>query len=695
MACSGAARAGAAANATSSRSRIRNAEPSTTDDVPPPRPHDADPASQPSPRGTAWVAAAERPAPPRPLRNRPGCVTGSSGEAGARSRRRPPAGGQPESGVTLHDVTMHQAEALILVGAMFVLFAWDRIRYDLVATMVLLAGLLTGVVPEDRGFSGFGNPVIIVIASVLVVSRAIAVSGVVGTAVQRLLRGVESVSVQVGVLTACVTYLSAFVKNVGTLGIFIPVATSTAERSKRSASIYLMPLAFASRVGGTITQIGTSPNLLISAVRKDLTGTPFGMFDFTPVGLPLACIAVVFLSFAWRLIPKDRRGQPSPERKFEVAHYISEVRVRQTSPLIGKPLAALEALAEGALTVAAVIREGGRRFFPAPELALAYNDILAVQADPVAVKGVLAPARLELLAADEHGAVEALSNELEVVEAVVTPNSPLIGHTPTSVQLRARYEVSLLSVSRAGRAINSRLGSHRFGVGDVIIFQGRHDRLGEVLAELACLPLADRSLGLARRRNGWLSLSILAVAMLLVGLKLLAISTAVFGCAVLVVATKQLTLKEAYEAIDWPVIIMLGSLIPVGEALKETGATNLLGEQLTLVAALVPPYLALGLIMVVAMLVTPLLHHAAAVIVMGPIAAVVARNLGYHVDPFLMAVALGASCDFLTPIGHQNNAIIMARGGYRFTDYWRLGLPLSFLVAVVGTLLITHFWPLR
>ena len=597
--------------------------------------------------------------------------------------------------MTLHNVTMHQTEALILVGVMFVLFAWDRIRYDLVATLVLLAGLLTGVVPEERGFSGFGNPVIIVIASVLVVSRAIAVSGLVSTAVQRLLRGVESVSVQVGVLTACVTYLSAFVKNVGTLGIFIPVATSTAERSKRSPSIYLMPLAFGSLVGGTITQIGTSPNLLISVVRKDLTGTPFGMFDFTPVGLPLACIAVLFLSVAWRLIPKDRRGQPSPERKFEVAHYISEVRVRQNSPLIGKPLAALEVLAEGALTVAAVIREGGRRFFPAPELALAHNDILAVQADPVAVKGVLSPARLELLAADEHGVVEALSNELEVVEAVVTPSSPLIGHTPTSVQLRARYEVSLLSVSRAGRAINSRLGSHRFGVGDVIILQGRHDRLGDVLAELACLPLADRSLGLARRRNGWISLSILALAMLLVGLKLLTIGTAVFGAAVLVVATKQLTLKEAYEAIDWPVIVMLGSLIPVGEALKETGATNILGEQLTLLAALVPPYLALALIMVVAMLVTPLLHHAAAVIVMGPIAAVVARNLGYHVDPFLMAVALGASCDFLTPIGHQNNAIIMARGGYRFTDYWRLGLPLSLLVAVVGTFLIVHVWPLR
>jgi di/tricarboxylate transporter len=591
-------------------------------------------------------------------------------------------------------LTLHQAEALILIAAMFALFAWDRIRYDMVATLVLLAALLLGVVPAEKAFSGFGNQVIGVIAAILVVSRSIAVSGTVSQLMERVMRRVRSTSAQIGILTACTTFLSAFIKNVGTLGIFIPVATHAAERSRRPVSLYLMPLAFGSLIGGTITQIGTSPNLLISGIRADLTGTPFSMFDFTAVGLPLSCMAVLFLSYAWRVIPKNRRGARAPERRFEIAHYVSELRIRPGSSAIRRTVADLETLADGDIAVVSVTRQGNGRLIPAGDWTLVEGDILAIQGDPVTLKTVIDKAHLELLDAGDHTATHTGSHEMEIVEAVVMAESPLIGSTPRRMHLRARYEVNLLGVSRHGQTIRSRLRKHVFAAGDLVILQGWHQRLPDTLAELGCLPLADRSLGHTRRRNGWIPLSILAAAMLLVALKLMNVGVAVFGCAVLVVALRQITLKEAYESIDGPVIIMLGALIPVGEALKETGATELLGHALAQAAAALPATAALGLMMVVSMLVTPLLHHAAAVIVMGPIAAVVARNLGYHVDPFLMAVALGASCDFLTPIGHQNNAIIMARGGYRFADYWRLGLPLSVLVAVIGTLLIAWVWPL-
>jgi di/tricarboxylate transporter len=591
-------------------------------------------------------------------------------------------------------VTLHQTESLIIIAVMFALFAWDRIRYDLVAMLTLLAGLLTGVVSPERGFTGFGNQVIIVIASVLVISRAIAVSGLVESLMRRLMRRVTSTSMQVGVYTACTTFMSSFVKNVGTLGIFMPIAIRTAERFKRSPSIYLMPLAFGSLIGGTITQIGTSPNLLISSIRQDITGAPFEMFDFTAVGLPLSCVAVVFLTFGWRLIPKGRTGTPAPERKFAIAKYMSELRVGPQSPLIGKTVRDLETLTEDDVVVTAIIREGGRRYIPAGDWTFFADDIVAIQADPLAVKTLRGKTRLELLDAEEHATTDTISNELEIVEAIVRPDSPLVGRSPGSMRLRARHEVNLLSVHRAGTSINTQLRHHVFEAGDVVMLQGGHKRLPAVLAELGCLPLADRSLGVTRRRKGWISLTILAVAMALVAFKLLNVAVAFFGSAVLVIALRQVSLKEAYEAVEWPVIIMLGALIPVGEALKEVGTTEILGQQLTHLAVLLPGWGALALILLVSMLVTPLLHHAAAVIVMGPIAAVVAYNLGYDVDPFLMAVALGASSDFLTPIGHQNNAIIMAPGGYRFFDYWRLGLPLSIMVVVAGTALIMLFWPL-
>jgi di/tricarboxylate transporter len=594
-------------------------------------------------------------------------------------------------------LTLPQIEALAIVAGMLILFVSDRLRYDLVAALALSAAVLTGVVPAHKAFVGFANPVIIIIASVLVISRAVAVSGVIDNAMRRVLRVLDSTTLQVAALTGAVSFLSAFVKNVGALGLFMPIAIQAAERRNRPPSRYLMPLAFGSLVGGTITQIGTSPNVLISAVRQEVLGKPYHLFDFTPVGLPLTCLAVAFLSVGWRLLPANRRGQPTPEQRFAIEDYTSEALLPEGSPLLGKTVADLEALGEGEVAVTGVIREHTHRYVPRPNWTLYAGDVLVLQGDPTALQPIVDQAKLKLLGADEIAALkpEDKDDVLETVEAVVAPDSLLIGNTPQDLHLRQNYEVNLLALSRAEERTTTRLGTSRFAPNDILVLQGRQRQLARALTELGLLPLAERNLAMGRPRWRWLPLLILLAAMLAIAVGVVEVEVGFFIAATLIVLLRLITPREAYDAVEWPIIVMLGCLIPVGEALKDTGTAGLLAGGLTVVAAQLPAYLAVGLIMVVSMLVTPLLHHAAAVLLMGPVAAAVAKNLGFGPDAFLMAVAFGAASDFLTPIGHQNSTLVMAPGGYRFSDYWRLGLPLSILVAVCGTGLILWEWPLR
>jgi di/tricarboxylate transporter len=594
-------------------------------------------------------------------------------------------------------LTLHQIEALAIIAGMIALFVSDRLRYDLVAALALSAAVLLGVVPASKAFSGFSSSVIIIIASVLVISRAVATSGVIDNAMRRAMRLLDSTTLQVGALTAAVTFMSAFVKNVGVLGVFMPVAIQAAERRNRPPSRYLMPLAFGSLIGGTITQIGTSPNILISQVRQETLGRPYHMFDFTPVGLPLSCLAIVFLAFGWRLLPANRRGQPSPEKRFAIEDYTSEATLPEDSPLVGKTVADLEALGDGEATVAGIIREHAHRYVPRANWTLYANDILVLQGDPTALQPIVDQARLQLLGSEKIAELKPRNKDdvLETTEAVIAPDSRLIGRTPRDFHLRQTYEVNLLALSRGGQQTTTRLHHSRFEAGDIVVLQGRQSQLSRAETELRLLPLAERSLAIGRPRWRYVPLVILLVAMIVIALGAVQVEVGFFVAATLIVLLRQITPREAYDAVDWPIIVMLGCLIPVGEALKDTGAAKLMADGLTVLAAHFPGYAAVALILVVSMLVTPMLHHAAAVLVMGPIAAAVAKNLGLAPDAFLMAVAFGAASDFLTPIGHQNSTLVMGPGGYRFSDYWRLGLPLSIMVAVFGTWLIVLTWPLR
>jgi di/tricarboxylate transporter len=591
-------------------------------------------------------------------------------------------------------MTLVQVEAFAIIVAMMALFVSGVLRYDVVAMLALLAALVTGVVPVAKGFHGFANPVIVIIAAVLVVSRAIAASNVLEVWVGSLLRRIESTSLQVAILTAAVSYLSAFIKNVGTLGIFMPLAIRTAQRSNRPRSIYLMPLAFGSLIGGTITKIGTSPNLLISSVREELGQPAFGLFDFAAVGLPLTTLAVAFLAFGWRLLP-HREGKRMADEAFSIESYTTELAVPKDFADASMTVAKFEDLAEEDISVAAIVREGSRRYVPAENWRIYPGDVLVVLADPTIVEKVVAKTGFSVVGSKSLDSAGEKSDEIELTECIVTGDSLLVGKTPASLELRRRYGVNLFAVRTGDRATRTRLRAHRFVAGDVVLLQGFGKQLAASISELGVLPLADRKLTLGREASGLVPIGLLVAALLLIGAGVLSVEVGFFAAAVLTVVLRQVSLKDAYDAIEWPVIVLLGCMIPIGEALRDTGAAALLGDALTHAAQHLPAYGALALVMAFAMLATPLLHHAAAVLVLGPIAAALAANLHYNADAFLMAVALGCACDFLTPIGHQNNTLVMGPGGYRFGDYWRLGLPLTLMVLLLGTLLILWRWPLR
>jgi di/tricarboxylate transporter len=532
------------------------------------------------------------------------------------------------------------------------------------------------------------------IAAALVVSNAVGKSGLIEQLVRFMRPVLQRRSLQVGALTGAVAFLSAVVKNIGALAIFLPIAVQVARRNKRAVGEFLMPMSFGSLAGGMMTLIGTSPNIIASSLRQELLGAPYRMFDFLPVGLGITLIAIAFLSFGWRLLPIRGKAQDT-DAPFQVEDYLSELRVLERSPLIGKTIREIEETSEGSVTVTAIIREGRRRYTPAHHWRIFADDILMVESNPQDLQSVVQTAGVELVGPEEATTDRTGAADTVVVEAVIMAESPMIGRTGVQLRLRSRYGVSLVAMSRGGRRTTTRLAHTMFSTGDVIALQGPADGMNETLASLGCLPLAERNLQLGRPRKLVVTTLILLGCVVASATEMMPPELAFTTGAVLCVLFGILSLREVYDAIDWPILILLGSLIPVGEAIRSTGTTDLIASWISHASASLPLPGTLAMLLVITMLLTPLVHHAAAVIVMGPVAVAIARQLGINGDPLLIAVAVGASCDFLSPIGHQCNTLVMGPGGYRFGDYWHLGLPLSILVVLLGTPLILAVWPLH
>ncbi|HVS30581.1 MAG TPA: SLC13 family permease [Thermoanaerobaculia bacterium] len=589
-----------------------------------------------------------------------------------------------------------------VLAALLVLFVWNRWRYDVVALVGLLVVALAGLVPADRVFMGLGHPAVVTVAAVLILSRGLLNAGVVDTIARKLTRVGDRPWIQVATLTGIVALCSGFINNVGALALFMPVGIWMSRRGRRSPSFLLMPLAFGSLLGGTITMIGTPPNIIIAAYREEANAQPFGMFDFLPVGLAVTVVGLLFVTIVgWRLTPQREKPNGS-EDLFEISAYLTELRVPDESRFAGGTLHDLVmAVRDDAdVQVLGLIRSRRLQEMPPSHAILEERDILMVEADSDNLKTLLDLTGLELAeqAERDEGDEEEKKvrrSELHLAEAIVTTESNLVGRTAIDLDLRKRRGVNVLAVARQGHRLRKRLSAIRFTAGDILLVQGREETLQPALSELGTLPLASRGLRIAMPRKVILASAIFAVAVVLIALDLIPAATALVGAAVVMVLAGLISPGEIYTGVDMSVIVLLAALLPIGEALETTGGSRLIADGLLVLARSVPPPATLAILMGAVMLLSNVVNNVAAAVLAAPIAISLARGLDASADPFLMAVAIGSSCAFLTPIGHQSNTLVMAPGGYRFGDYWRMGLPLSILVVATAVPTILWVWPLR
>jgi di/tricarboxylate transporter len=580
---------------------------------------------------------------------------------------------------------------LILVLA---LFAWGRIRHDLVALIALCILVIAGTIHPENAFNGFGHPAVITVAAVLVIGKALEFSGLVDLLGKWVMKFGNNLLLQIFTLSMLVAVASAFMNNVGALAIMMPVAIHMARKSGNPPSYILMPIAFASLLGGMTTLIGTPPNIIIATFRADETGEPFGMFNFSPVGVVLTIVGIVFITLlGWRLIPK-RAAKRSDADLFDIDDYITEVEVTKDSKLKGITIAELDKLSNADVQILGLVREGKRIHAPAPEEIIALKDIIIVETDADELKTFIKDTGGKLVGDKKFRKDAEGSDKIAITEAIVMAGSSLLGNTASSLRMRSRFGINLLAVARRERKIHRRLDHVLFQTGDVLLLQGREHVIFDTITSMGCLPLARRGLRLGYKSKIPLALGIFASAIVFVVTGLLPVQVAFTMAAITMVLSRVLPLKEFYSSIDWSVIILLGAMIPVGTALETSGGAARISTLITGLHDILPPWALLTLVLVVTMFLSDIINNAATVVLMAPVAIGIAKGLGYSVDPFLMAVAVGGSCAFLTPIGHQSNTLVMGPGGYKFTDYWRMGLPLEVIIAAIGVPLIMWVWPL-
>ncbi len=598
---------------------------------------------------------------------------------------------------------------LVLVGVM-ALFLWGRLRHDIVAMLALMTCVLLGLVPADTAFSGFGHPAVVTVACVLILGYGLQQSGAVDILADRVLPSSAGPILSTLAIMSLAAILSGFMNNVGALALLMPLSLQIATRLNMPPGRILMPLAFGSILGGMTTLIGTPPNLIVSGFREAAGLGGFSIFDFSQVGVAIAVSGVAFIGLiGWRLVPSR---DTESVKGFESGAYRSEVRVLPESPAVGQPLYKTERLLEEVdAQVVGMVRGEFRVMVPNPRRILRAGDILLLEVDPKLLTKVLKNtglileeavnlSELETDEATQEGqsavADDPISHDDEVVlkELVVMPNSPLLHRTASDIELRSRYGINLLAISQRGRQSIKRLRTTPIFAGDVLLMQGLPEAIAGFAAETECLPLATRDLQLPNQTRIWQSVAIMAFAVAVAASGVVPASLAFAGGVLLMLIVGVVPLRSAYSAIDWPVIVLLAAMLPVADAMASTGAAQTVASFLIDTVAQGNAVAGLVVILVITMLLSDVMNNAATAAVMCPIAMSVANYLGVNVDTYLMAVAIGASCAFLTPIGHQNNTLILGPGGFRFGDYWRLGLAVEAIVLVVGVPMLLWVWPL-
>jgi di/tricarboxylate transporter len=622
----------------------------------------------------------------------------------------------------------NQILILAILAVTVGMFLWGRWRHDMVAIGALLACVVTGLLPAREAFLGFGHPAVVSVACVLVLSRGLQLSGAVDVLARVALPKDAGTTLSLLALVGLGALLSGFMNNVGAMALLMPLAIQLARRLEIAPGQVLMPLAFGTILGGMTTLIGTPPNLIVSAFRAENGAGGFAMFDFTPVGLAVAVAGVLFVALiGWRLVPVRKEAGLEG---FETDAYLTEARVVAESKSIGKTLRELEPVLDNVgAQVVGMTRERMRVIAPSLGRHLREGDILVLEAEAESLAKLLSELGLKLEesvrpdpdeTADggdsepetdvakqeekdkdkdkdkdkEKEKDDSASRDIALMELAVRPGSLLEGRSATDIQLRSRFGLNLLAVSRHGTRTLKRLRLMPLKPGDLLLMQGQPEAIHEFAADMGCVPLAPRSLQIPNVRKAWIASGIMAGSVGAAAFGLLPTAVA-FALGVLAsMALRTVPLRSVYEAIDWPVIMLLGALIPVATVMGTTGTADLIARVLLDNVAQGSPVGALVLVLLVTMFLSDLINNAATAAVMCPIALGTANALGVNADAFLMAVAIGASCAFLTPIGHQNNTLILGPGGFRFGDYWRLGLVVEVIVVIISVPLLLWVWPL-
>ncbi len=589
---------------------------------------------------------------------------------------------------------MHDALIVVLVLiTTVILFIWNFWRYDTVALISLVGLVLLGQIPASEAFVGFSNPAVITVAAVMIITTAINQSGLVEQVVTRIAPLTKNTVFHIGLLTIITAVLSAFMNNIGALALMMPIAISSAHNAKLSPSTVLMPLSFASVLGGLCTSIGTPPNLLISSYKEEITGQAFSMFDFSPVGVVVASFCLIFIALiGWRLIPIRQKNTGDSQEKYPIQDYITEIQIPSNSLVVGMNRYKLEHLIKGDFTLLGIIRARQKKLSIPYDEILEAKDILIIEASHDDLHNLLEAGQLELVGGEIISPERLRGDDISTTEAVVPPGSRIEGRSWQRMRISSRLQVNLLAIARSGRAFRNRLNHVNLNAGDVVLLQGRSATIQENIINLGLVPLAERTINVGFRRKMLVPILTFLLAIVLAGFHVTSVAVAFTTAVLFLVIFNVIPMRRLYQSLDYSIIVLLAAMIPIGGALQSSGATKIISDTILQIAGTNSPVLIIALLLFVTMTLSDFMNNAATAVVMAPIASSMAQTMHLNIDPFLMAVAVGASCSFLTPISHQNNTLVMGPGGYKFYDYLRLGLPIEIIVLLVAIPMISWYW---
>ncbi|MDR7870484.1 MAG: SLC13 family permease [Tissierellaceae bacterium] len=592
---------------------------------------------------------------------------------------------------------IQQAIVFSVIIITLIMFIDGRIRYEFVSALGLLVLTLTGILSAEESLAGFSHSAVITVTSVLVISSAIIKSGMIERLVVLLNRKTNNTSIMIMGLMLVTAFLSAFMNNVGALALILPVALRIAKDSKLSPSSFLMPCAFASLLGGMITLIGTPPNLIVSNYRYIALGTSFDFFDFAPTGIAMVFVGVALTMFLGPKLIPIRKSQ-NDEGLFNIGEYLSEVVITTNSKMVGKKIRDFYDIYKLEVEVLSIIRNKHNIIVPHANETLAPGDELIIMTDSLELTDLIKRTDASLKGAklDYLESVPLLkSDEFALVEVVLREDSLLVGRTAIETKLRNRYNVNLVAVSRMGSLSVERLKSFRFKPGDILLLQAPVSILQDIYKKLNCLPLAERSVNInmgSKKIEQYMPLALFLIGIILTTAGIFPVQVSFSAVAIILVVFKFISPREFYDAIEWPTVLLLATLLPFGVAFQKSGASFTIASILMKLSNVLSPSLMIVVLMIITMILTNLISNYATAVLMSPIAVSLASSMGVSPDPLLMGVCIACSSAFLTPIGHQSNMLVMGPGGYKYTDYFRLGLPLSILVITISTPLILLLW---